>query len=372
MLGAFLAVRHADAAWAAERAADEVVAAHLWRYSSLRETLDTVAHVDHHAHAIALRGPGTLNEFRGIFSLSRDPRQWQQHAATGVTYRRAIDVLASHLGCEPDERAVFDRRRCSDPGAYASGLLAAAGAEQILLDEGYPPPGVGVSRDELARLAGCPVRPVLRIESLVADEWAGAEQRVRAAVDGARRRGFSALKSVVAYRGGLDPAVMPAAARELLEAALDANERTGDPLPVQLHTGIGDSDLLLPSARPGYLKPWFERFTDTAFVLLHCYPFVREAGWLAAVYANVHLDLSLTIPHVSRPGAALAEAIELAPISKLLYASDGADEPELYLLAAIWWRDALAAVLPEALPPSQAEDAARRILAENARTLYRL
>jgi glutamine synthetase len=32
ILGAFLAVRHADAAWAAERDLDEIIAAHLWRY----------------------------------------------------------------------------------------------------------------------------------------------------------------------------------------------------------------------------------------------------------------------------------------------------------------------------------------------------
>jgi glutamine synthetase len=32
LLGAFLAVRHADAAWAAEREMDEVIASHLWRY----------------------------------------------------------------------------------------------------------------------------------------------------------------------------------------------------------------------------------------------------------------------------------------------------------------------------------------------------
>ncbi len=32
LLGAFLAVRRADSAWAAERSADDVVAAHLWRY----------------------------------------------------------------------------------------------------------------------------------------------------------------------------------------------------------------------------------------------------------------------------------------------------------------------------------------------------
>jgi len=32
LLGAFIAVRRADAAWAHERSPDEVVAAHLWRY----------------------------------------------------------------------------------------------------------------------------------------------------------------------------------------------------------------------------------------------------------------------------------------------------------------------------------------------------
>ena len=32
LLGAFLAVRRADAAWAQDRSPDEVVAAHLWRY----------------------------------------------------------------------------------------------------------------------------------------------------------------------------------------------------------------------------------------------------------------------------------------------------------------------------------------------------
>ena len=32
LLGAFLAVRRSDAAWAAERSLDDVVAAHRWRY----------------------------------------------------------------------------------------------------------------------------------------------------------------------------------------------------------------------------------------------------------------------------------------------------------------------------------------------------
>jgi len=105
-------------------------------------------------------------------------------------------------------------------------------------------------------------------------------------------------------------------------------------------------------------------------VLLHCYPFVREAGWLAHVYGNVWFDLSLTIPHVSRPAEMVRQALELAPVSKLLYASDAARTPELYYLAARWWREALDEVLPELLGDDEAEHATRMILRENALVLY--
>jgi uncharacterized protein len=107
-------------------------------------------------------------------------------------------------------------------------------------------------------------------------------------------------------------------------------------------------------------------------VLLHCYPFVQEAGWLAHVYPNVFFDLSLTIPHVSRPAEMLQQALELAPWSKLMYASDAARAPELFFVAAKWWREALAEVLPELLPTDDAEHAARSILRENALRLYAL
>jgi len=143
------------------------------------------------------------------------------------------------------------------------------------------------------------------------------------------------------------------------------DDASGAPLPVQVHSGFGDSDLHLWRSDPSYVKPLIERFGETTFVFLHCYPFVREAGWLAHVYGNVYFDLSLTIPHVSRPTAALEEALELAPVSKLLYASDAARTPELYLLAATWWRDALAEVLTD-------EADARLILRENALRVYGL
>ena len=310
--------------------------------------------VDHHAHGILYAQP-SLDEFRGLFSESPDPRQWP-HVATGVTYRRAIRELAAFFGCEPREEAVYRYRLDSDRDEYASALLRATNTELLFVDDGFPPAGEGTPWEELGRLAGCEARPVLRIESRE-PESVGEE------VATARERGFVALKTIAAYRGGLDRLAEP------VVAALEANEETDAPLPVQVHCGFGDSDLWLARADPSHLKPVVERFRETRFVLLHCYPFVREAGWLAHVYGHVWFDLSLTIPHVSRPAEMLRQALELAPVSKLLYASDAARTPELYYLAAKWWREALAEVLPE-LVTDDAEEAARRILRENALELY--
>jgi len=266
--------------------------------------------------------------------------------------------MAAHLGCEPTEDAVYAARLAADPAEYASSFLRATNTELLIVDDGFPSVDVGTSWDEMGELAGCRVVPVLRLETR--GEHAAEETAT------ARERGFVGLKTIAAYRGGLDRV------SEHVVAALEANEATGAPLPVQVHCGFGDSDLHLWRSDPSLLKPLIERFDSTTFVLLHCWPFVRQAGWLAHVYPNVCFDLSLTIPHVARPATALAEALELAPVSKLLYASDAARTPELYLLAATWWRDALADVLPELLAEDELEPAARAILRENALRVYRL
>ena len=276
--------------------------------------------------------------------------------ASGLTYRRAVHELATFFGCEPTEEAVYRLRLATDPAEYASKLLRATNTDWLLVDVGFPPEG-STTWDELGELGGCAARPVLRLESL--DE-------VRDEVAAARSNGFVALKTIAAYRGGLDRVA------EDVVAALEANEATGAPLPVQVHCGFGDSDLWLARADPSHLKPLIERFRETTFVLLHCYPFVREAGWLAHVYGNVYFDLSLTIPHVSRPSEMVRQALELAPVSKLLYASDAARTPELYFLAARWWREALAEVLTGMLDSVESERAARQILRDNALALYGL
>ena len=127
--------------------------------------------------------PATLDEFRGLFSESPDPRQWP-HIATGVTYRRAIMAIAEHLGCEPDVESVYERRLAADPREYAASFLAATNTELLLLDDGYPPTDEGTAWDEFADWVGIPSWPVLRLETHSLEDAARA-----------RENGYVALRS---------------------------------------------------------------------------------------------------------------------------------------------------------------------------------
>ena len=58
----------------------------------------------------------------------------------------------------------------------------------------------------------------------------------------------------------------------------------------------------LIKANPLYLRPLLQsdQFRNVPFVLLHAgYPYVRELGYLAAMYPNVFMDISLAIPFVT-------------------------------------------------------------------------
>src|SRR5439155_4820010 len=133
-----------------------------------------------------------------------------------------------------------------------------------------------------------------------------------------------------------------------LDQALDMLANMDRPVPLQVHTGFGDRDLALHRANPSLLRPVLEdpRHGGIPVVLLHCFPYVREASYLASVYPEVHFDLSLSIPLAGRLAPDLVlEALSLAPASKLLFGTDASRIPELFFVAARSWRRALAVAL---------------------------
>ncbi len=160
---------------------------------------------------------------------------------------------------------------------------------------------------------------------------------------------------------------------------LEICQETGRPL--QLHTGFGDPDIDLLQANPLLLRPLLEdpRWARIPIIALHmAYPYFREAAFMAAVWPQLHVDLSLALPFLGAGAVVpLVEMLSLAPSSKLLYGSDLAGLPELFALSADWSRATLAEALGWLVERADftAEDArrvGRQVLADNATALYGL
>ncbi|KAA8645795.1 extracellular developmental signal biosynthesis protein FluG [Aspergillus tanneri] len=150
--------------------------------------------------------------------------------------------------------------------------------------------------------------------------------------------------------------------------------------PLQLHTGLGDSDIDLVLSNPAYLQPLVARFPSVDIVLLHsAYPYTRQAGYLACVYDNVYLDLGEVFPMVSRDGQKkiLREALEIVPTTRLLWSTDGHFHPETFWLANRQFRQSLETVLVDYvqlgdLSMQQACVATVDILFQNSNRIYNL
>ena len=374
--------------------------------------LTQVPVVDNHCHSVMQ--DQTFDDIAGwrqAFTESTDPGMPRDHVASTALYRRLIRTLASFLGCEPEEEAVFSARTEKEGRELTGALLRAANVDTLLLDTGFPPPEAVLQVAELGELGGCRAEPMLRLEilmeSLLAekDSLEDVKEALAAELHDVRSRGYAALKSIAAYRTGLDIREWPREEAEesfheyrraagagsarlvhkplldtLLHVALAQAAR--QEVPVQFHVGYGDADTDLLLGNPLYLRPVLQRpdYRGLPVVLLHeCYPYTRQGGYLAAVYENVYLDLSYGIPPLGY-GEMLSftrQALGVAPTSKLVYSSDGIGVPELHWISAIDGRRAIGQALGEMvahgeLSLPEATAAGESILRDNATRLYRL
>lgn len=371
--------------------------------------VDHIPIIDHHAHPF-LRRAATAEppHFQRWFTESNDATVQSRHVPHLLVYRTAIRWLAEFLGCEPTVDAILAARARVDEAAYTARLFADVNIAMVLCDYGYGS-AEAYSHEAMQALLPCPVHPVLRLERL-AEELIVAEPTFELMLDAytstisqARRQGVVALKSIVAYRTGLQiEAPDRAAARrdfdELKAEAVRAGrvrlarkplcdyllhlalaEAARQELPFQFHTGFGDSDADLRLANPLHLRAIIEAYSTTPLVLLHAgWPYFRELSHLAAIYANVWMDLSLAIPFATTGiPAMLRDILGMAPFSKVLFATDAFTMPEIYWVAARWGRWGLTQALDELvtqrfLSEAEAYQAAQDILCDNAAKLYQV
>jgi uncharacterized protein len=183
-----------------------------------------VALVDHHCHAVA-RDSLTRLEFEAFLTESdRPPPEGCSgfDSLLGVAVRRwCAPRLELEAGAEPG--AYLDRR--AELGAEEANrrLLGAARLDTLLIDTGLDRADL-LARDELGRLADARTHEVVRLESVAEDVIAagtGADDFAAAFGAELQRRasGAVALKSIVAYRHGLDFDPRPPSHSEVVRAA---------------------------------------------------------------------------------------------------------------------------------------------------------
>ncbi|MEV7284727.1 amidohydrolase family protein [Streptomyces sp. NPDC093252] len=373
---------------------------------AVREALDALELIDHHCHGV-VTADLTPPDFEGLLTEAGpwpDPSLSPFDTPVGTAVRRyCAPVLDLPAHAPP---AAYLRRRAELGAAEVNRrFLATARTGVFCVDTGFAADRL-TRPDALAGAAGggAVAYEVVRLESVaerVAAEGvepdAYGEAVREAALTAVRRPGVVAVKSVAAYRTGfaLDPdrpgaAEVTAAARRWLAGG---SGRLADPvlvrhllwtavdlgLPLQLHTGFGDSDLRLHHADPARLTDWLHRMAGAVPVLLlHCWPYQRQAGYLAAVFEHVYLDLGLTLHHVGpvRARAVLEEALEIVPYRKLLHSSDAFGLAEFYHLGALAFRRGLAELLQDRVDADEmALSDALRLAGwagrDNARRIYR-
>ena len=356
----------------------------------LAEYVETLSLVDHHVHGpfresiVRVRFENALNEG------STDPLPGFVsgfESQLGFAVRRwCAPLLDLDPHASPDD--YWTRRTELGEPEVNRRFLAAAGVDDWVVDTGFGSADV-LSLDELRAVTDGAVHEILRLETIAADLLAessdGYADRFRVALSAARDRGAVGAKSIFAYRTGFDLDYARPADVQVQRAADQTGTATpfADPtlimfglfaavdagLPLQIHVGLGDRDLDLHRVNPLLLLPFLRAPEVTVPVLLlHCYPYEREAGYLAQAFGNVHLDVGLAVNYLGAAARTLvARSYELAPFAKVLYSSDAWGPAELHYLGARLWRSAVSSVVGEWVDRDEwALADARRVIAASA------
>lgn len=362
--------------------------------------MDEFPLLDQHCHGVMARDlddeevAGWLTEADGA---GREPFE----SMLGLAVRRwcapVLDVPALAT-----KEEYLERRAALGWREVTERLLRAAGVVTWLVDTGFVPDDAPLTGP--AALGLRVEREVVRVEQVAED--VAAQGEAGALLDGIRDRlwvraaNAVGLKTIVGYRRGLAvPELQPSDAQARLAGERwlrSGQRRLAEPellwwlvheaarlgvergLPLQVHTGFGDPDLRLRDVDPVLLHGFLQVHHDLTAVLLHCWPYHRNAAYLAHVLPNVIVDIGLMVPFTGdRAGAVIAETLELAPFQSVVYSSDGRALPETHYLGAKLFRHHCGRLLDEwvaegIMTAADAERLAHGIGAGNAARVYRL
>lgn len=310
-----------------------------------------------------------------VKSIRADPSS--PDLESSIAFRRLIARLGEFLGTDHHTSSVLSARAQAsrDFGAYVGRLFDDAKIETIAVDNGLEP----VPFEAFRKYASAETRRIFRVEKFLKRLLQGSptfnefqddfDDGIAAAV---RKKGFAGFKSVIAYRTGLaiEPPDESRARASLRSAGKDkawfgpkvkalrdfllwrtaeivAREKSF----LQIHTGLGDTDIVGESCNPILLQPFLKlpEVLKAPIILIHGgFPYTSEAAWLSSVFPNVHFELSTPFPPTFFPAlseARFADVLEIVPADRVVYGSDAIETPELHWLSARLAKEALGASL---------------------------
>lgn len=359
----------------------------------LRHLIQTHPLIDNHAHNLLNReAAGDYDNYPLESITSEAHGRALGNARSTLPLLRATNQLAELYGypCDSWDDVLAAHTRCVQEDYEGLIRRSLEGTHALLLDDLLADEDVE-SYDWHDRFTVSATKRIVRIEAVAASilsqlmsvarkhgetVWSLFRQQFMDALD--RAMGDPTVvgfKSVICYRTGLDvdphspdEEALTASLHRVLDSGtrklgyriedkalndwlvqqtlkqITFNKKAGIVKPLQFHTGLGDNDISLLKANPAYLQPLIVQYQDADIVLLHsAYPYTREAGYLACVYPNVHLDLGEVFPMVSREAQEkiLRESLEITPTNRLLWSTDGHFHPETFWLANKQFRQAL-------------------------------
>lgn len=382
--------------------------------------------VDVHCHPFLNKGSVTAEQFTDLTAFGGGSRKYMEEGGVAFTdevrdelqrikrdtlyFRRMVRDLAAYLGTEPSINAVLAKRNAAVEAGYTEyvrQLYADAGLTSVVMDFGVPLPMLDV--DEVKSELPVEVVPIVRIEPLIADllktdaGWAEFKRRYDDSIaDALTNQGYRGIKSIIAYRTGLDVSALSRAEDQGYKA-LDAIRRglgggsmkllrdhllcramelaMEHDVPMQIHTGMGDFEVNLVYCRPAYLMDLLRSpaFRACRVILVHGgFPYAREAAYMANVLPRVYCDVSEGIPFAGHAARNIfSEILDMAPVSKIVYGSDGYALPEINFTSAKVGKQALGQALDSLaadgfVGEADAMEIAGMILAGTARQLYRI
>ncbi|KAK6152355.1 hypothetical protein DH2020_014990 [Rehmannia glutinosa] len=331
-------------------------------FAALKTAVETAELIDAHAHNIV----AVDSSFPFLNCFSEATGEALSYAPHTISLKRSLREIAELYGSDLSLDAVQEYRSSSGVDSITKKCLKAARISAILIDDGLELD----KKYEIEWHKGFVpfVGRILRIERVaekILDEvspdgtaWT-LDSFTEIFVDNLKSYPFVGFKSIAAYRSGLE--INTNVLKKDADEGLNDVLRAGKPvritnknfidyifihalevaqcfdLPIQIHTGFGDKDLDLRVSNPLHLRNLLEdsRFSKCRIVLLHAsYPFSKEASYLASVYPQVYLDFGLAVPKLSFHGmlSSVKELLELAPIKKVMFSTDGCAFPESFYL----------------------------------------